>query len=325
MNRHLTPKRLRLLIQAVFCLFCIWTGVRFQQFLLWASAKTEVFSPRPPAVEGFLPISAFMALKQFLLTGVWDQIHPAGLTLLLTALGIAFILRKGFCATICPVGFLHNLLERVGRALGFSRTPGPRLSTALTVPKYLLLGFFVWITWMQMDVPSIRQFLTGSYNLTADARMLDFFLAPSTIALTVLGVLALLALIVPSFWCRALCPYGALLGLASMLSPLAVHRAQDKCIDCGKCNQACPSGIDVKTKDRVGSPECIGCMQCVGACPVEGCLEARIAGRWRVSPLLVLAAAAALLLAAWALAEATGHWDNAIPPTMLKRIYMPKG
>ncbi|BBD06846.1 4Fe-4S binding protein [Desulfovibrio ferrophilus] len=321
----MTPQRLRLLIQSAFCLFCLWAGVRFYQFILWTGGKAEAFTPRPPSVEGFLPISAFMALKQFLLTGLWDRVHPAGLTLLLVAMGTALALRKGFCATICPVGFIHNLLERAGRTLGTVHAPGPKLGKALSVPKYLVLGFFIWTTWVQMDARAINQFLSSTYNLTADARMLDFFLAPSTISITVLVVLGLLAMVVPSFWCRALCPYGALLGLASLFSPLAVHRKQDQCIDCGKCNRACPTGINVMSKQRVGTPECIGCMQCVGACPVQGCLEPRMAGRWRISPLLVLTGAAVLLLIAWAWAAATGHWDNGIPAIMQKRIYMMMG
>lgn len=323
MHRHLTPARLRLVLQLAFTLFCLWIGLRFVQFMSWVGGSGE-FVPRPPAVEGFLPIAAFMALKQWLVTGVWDRMHPAGLTLFMAALTIAFVLRKGFCATICPVGFAHNLLERAGRALGLVRRPGPKLSRILTWPKYLMLGFFVWTIWVGMDARAIGQFLSSSYSMAADARMLDFFMSPSGVSLTVIVVLAVLALVVPSFWCRALCPYGALLGVFSWFSPLAVTRDAETCVDCGRCNRACPMGIEVRKKTRVGSPECMGCMHCVGACPVSGCLTPRV-GRRRVSPLAVLAASAVVLLLFWAWARATGHWDNGLPPVMLRRLYLMGG
>ena len=46
---------------------------------------------------------------------------------------------------------------------------------------------------------------------------------------------------VQNFWCRYLCPYGALLGLTSLLSPLRIRREPAACIDCAKCAKACPS------------------------------------------------------------------------------------
>jgi len=325
MRNPLTPARLRLILQSAFCLYCLWIGLRFFLFLSWAQGRSETFVPRPSSVEGFLPIAAFMALKQWITTGLWDQVHPAGLAILLAAIVIALVLRKGFCAVICPVGFAHNLMQRAGRALGLTRRPGPRLSRIMAAPKYLMLGFFAWTIWVNMPAQAIRQFLNSPYNFTADARMLDFFLSPSTTALAILVLLAVLALIVPSFWCRTLCPYGALLGLVSLFSPVAVHRDGETCVDCGRCNRACPSGIDVRHKDRVGSPECIGCMQCVDACPVPHCLEARAAGKWRVPPLAVLGGVVVLLVLAWAVASATGHWDNTLPQTMLRRFYMMGG
>ena len=315
------PARLRLILQSAFCLYCLWVGWRFLQFVHWATGRSDTFVARPASVEGFLPISAFMALKPLIATGAWDGIHPAGLTILLAALAMALILRKGFCATICPVGFIHNLLERAGRALGVSREPGPRLAAALGLPKYLGLAFFVWSTWVVMDLPSAQRFLRSSFNMVADARMLDFFLSPSPTALAILGVLAVLGLVVRGFWCRFLCPYGALLGLVALASPLALSRDKQTCIDCKRCTRACPSGIRVHETTRVNTPNCMGCMQCAEACPVPDCLTPRLA-RKRLPLYAAPLACAALLLALWLWAESTGHWTNPLPPGMLKRIYM---
>ena len=95
---------LRKAVQAAFTFFCIYVGIRFYQYYLWITSRSTSFVPRPPSVEAFLPISALMSLKKLLLTGVYDSIHPAGLSIFLAALAIALIARKGFCGWICPVG-----------------------------------------------------------------------------------------------------------------------------------------------------------------------------------------------------------------------------
>ena len=295
-------------------------GLRFAAFLAWATGKSELFVPRPGAVEGFLPISALLGLRQWLSTGQWDAVHPAGLTILLAVLVMALLFRKGFCGYVCPVGFLSSLLERAGRRVGLAKVPPRKLDLALTGLKYLGLGFFVFTAFFAMDLRSVQGFLDAPYNRVADARMLAFFTDPSALSLTVLGVLGALTLIVRNFWCRYLCPYGALLGLFSWLGPVAVVRDPDSCIGCGKCSRGCPAGIPVEERKTVRSPECIGCAECVGHCPVEGCLSIR-AGRVRLPWYVLGAGSAAVLLLFWAWAKTTGHWDATLPPAMLKRLY----
>lgn len=111
--------KLRIFIQSVFALLCLGAGYQFFHFYLWAVGKSDVYVPRPPSVEGFLPISALLGLKRFVLTGRYDDVHPAGLTIFLAALTIALLLRKGFCGWICPVGFASNLIEKAGKKIQF--------------------------------------------------------------------------------------------------------------------------------------------------------------------------------------------------------------
>src|SRR5210317_2140562 len=106
--RHNCIRLLRTLVQAGFTLFCLYTGYRFYLFYLWGTGQSLTYVPRPPSVEAFLPISALVGLKRLVLSGHYDMIHPAGLTIFLAAIFIAILLRKGFCGWICPVGFASN-------------------------------------------------------------------------------------------------------------------------------------------------------------------------------------------------------------------------
>jgi len=315
----ITPDRFRTAVQTAFTLFSLYAGYRFILFLNWASGRSDVFTPKPGAVEGFLPISALLGFRRLVSSGLWDRAHPAGLAVFLAALVMAFLFRKGFCGYVCPVGFLSGLLERAGRKLGLARIPPRKLDLTLHALKYLGMGGFV-VAVFTMSPRALDYFLRSPFNMTSDASMLDFFLHPSGTALSVLAVLALLSLLVRNFWCRYLCPYGALLGLLAWFGPVRVERDKDACVHCGKCSASCPSGIKVEEKDRVLSPECIGCGQCVGACPVKGCLEFKALGR-RVPWATVAVGAVLVLLAARVWAGYAGVWDSPLPPDMLKRIY----
>lgn len=321
MLNKITPTRFRFGIQAVFTLFCLYVGLRFAAFLAWVMGRSETFVAKPGAVEAFLPISALLGLRQLLERGVWDTVHPAGLAIFVAVLLMAFVFRKGFCGYICPIGFLSNLLERLGRRVGLAKVPYNWVDRLLGLIKYGLLGFFLYAVCFAMDSRSLESFISGPYNLVADAKMLAFFTSPSTLSLTVVGVLIVLSVLVRNFWCRYLCPYGALLGLLAWLGPTHVKRDSATCIDCEKCSRQCPSGIAVHEKNTVRSPECIGCGECVGVCPVGDCLTFSVLGRVKISWIAIGVGSVLTLLMVWGLAKATGHWDNQMPPFMLKRLY----
>ena len=67
------------------------------------------------------------------------------------------------------------------------------------------------------------------------------------------------------FFCKYICPAGALYGIISKISPYKIKRSP--CSNCGLCSKKCPMGIDVAKQETVNSAECISCGICVGTCP----------------------------------------------------------
>ena len=305
---------LRSVIQAAFIILCIWIGIEFHFFMKWGlSGGMEAYRSRPPGVEGFLPISALMSLKFWLQTGVINAVHPSGVFILLAVVGVSLALKKAFCSWLCPIGTLSESLWMLGRRLFKRNLQLPRwLDYPLRLLKYVFLFFFGFSIW-NMDVSSLEAFIFSPYNKMADVKMYLFFAEISTVAFWAIIVLVLLSVVIKNFWCRFLCPYGALLGIVGWLSPLKITRNVSTCIDCELCTKACPANIRVHRAIRVWSDECTSCLSCLEVCPVKQTLDVRVSPAGRAVPNIVLAGlVAAVFVAVTGLAILTGNWQNAI-------------
>jgi len=240
----------------------------------------------------------------------------------LAIVGVSLVVKKAFCSWLCPVGTLSESLWMLGQKLFRRNWTVPRwLDYPLRSIKYLLLFFFVWSI-VQMDVGALAGFIYSPYNRVADIKMYLFFAEISGTALWTIGLLMLLSVFVKNFWCRFLCPYGALLGIVGWFSPLKVTRTASTCIDCELCTKACPANIKVHTAGRVWSDECTSCFACVQACPVKNTLEVRARAQGRAVPFWVLGTlVAALFVAVTGIAMLSGHWQNGISQQEYQRRF----
>ncbi len=314
--------------QGAFFLLNLWLGAKFYFWVRqfedgWINSNLR----RPAGVEGWLPIAGLMNLKYLLRTGTIPRVHPAALFLLLTFLSMAFLFRKAFCSWLCPIGTISEYLWRAGKKMFKRNFYLPRwLDLPLRGLKYFLLGFFLWAI-STMSVTGIRDFMLSPYGLIADVKMLNFFRHIGETGLIVLGIFVVASVFVPNFWCRFLCPYGALLGLTSWLSPARIRRNTDICIDCAKCAKACPSALPVDKLVQIRSVECTGCLECVAVCPAQDALALSLPKliatkpqRAAIPAWAMAAGIAVLFLGVAGFAKATGHWESAIPTSVYERL-----
>jgi polyferredoxin len=310
--RYVQP--LRILIQFCFLGFMLWLGLRFYQFVDYVrSGGATPFVPRPDGIEGFLPISGLLGTASWLKGSGINAIHPAAVVIFVTVLLLALFLRRSFCSWICPGAVVSECSWKAGFKL-LRRNPRlPRwLDLSLRGVKYLLLAFFVYSVAVAMSPAALEAFIQSDYHKLADVRLLDFFRHLSPLALGVIVTLLLLSFPLKNPLCRYLCPYGALLGLVAMLSPVRVTRSAERCVSCGVCSQVCPTYIDVMHTTSVTSPECIGCWRCVSHCRFNQALSMRAAG-WYAVPGIVFALL--VVIAFWGgtlVGKATGHWQTAL-------------
>jgi polyferredoxin len=343
-------------VQSLFILLNVFLCVQFFFFVRYfETGATGPHVSRPAGVEGWLPIAGLMNVRYLIATGHIPAIHPAAMVLFLIFTAMSLIMKRAFCSWLCPVGTLSEYLWKAGRKLFGRNLVLPRwLDIPLRSVKYLLMAFFLVIVG-NMTAVALEDFMAQPYGIVADVKMLHFFLRMSSTGLIVVLVLLLLSVFIKNFWCRYACPYGAVMSLASLASPLKIRRDEESCISCGKCAKACPQNLPVDRLIQVRSAECTACMECVASCATQNALQfalpprqapaaagwptsaffwrmwgsptlptaAPIAQRWsgrRLQPIAAVVLLAALFFGGVSLARITHHWQTNVPDDVYRQL-----
>ena len=306
---------IRRCVQVLFLIITLFIGIRFYMFAGQLSSVAAVTIARPAGVEAFLPISALVSLKYFLLTGIINKVHPAGLIIFIMILSTAILFKKVFCAWICPFGLLSDYLEKLHSYIfGRKTTLPPWLDFALRGIRYIIAGFFLWSVFFKMPAVDLKQFIQSPYNTFADIKMLEFFTNISAVSFRVIAALLILSLIIDHFWCRYLCPYGALLGIIGFFSLGKIKRDDEKCLKCGKCEKVCPGLIHIMEKKKINSLECSACLRCVDACPEQNVIKFSLFpgntdfNQKKIALVLIVFFAFGITAS-----KLSGHWQNNVP------------
>ena len=275
--------------------------------LLVTAHQTGRGSGRWTGVDFLCP---FGGLETFysLLTGDGFLKHTAASSVILLAgmLLMALIWRRSFCGNLCPLGTLQGIFGAAGRRLLRRRLVVPRgVDRVARYLKYAVLAWFALWTWQaaELVLRPYDPWVAWAHLTSAD------LLSTYLIGLIVLVVSLAGSLAYDRFFCKYLCPAGALLALLSRFSVLGIRRDPGACIDCGRCDKACMMNIDVATADVVTSAECISCNECVNACPVKGALQVETPGGRRATALAATGVVVAVMIAVVGVTTLAGSFD----------------
>ena len=173
---------------------------------------------------------------------------------ILIAVLVAALLGSGIAGLFDPISLLI-------RSLTLSVLPG--LNLAFNALFNALYGPHV----------SVLQLLSEGLRILFSQILLSFkqpyFRQGFFLGLILLVILAL-NLRITRFWCRALCPLGALLGFLSRWSILGLEKHPSHCEDCNRCLLDCQGGDDPIPGAQWRKAECHLCFNCVGDCPESG-------------------------------------------------------
>lgn len=145
--------------------------------------------------------------------------------------------------------FLASPLSLITRFYGLVVFPVMSFLSALILDLIRPLGDF-------LDISSISFAQIRTIRFSSQFFILFFFI-----------VIFSLVKFSSRFWCRYLCPSGALLALVSS-KPIIRRQVSDQCNQCGKCTRKCPmSAIDKEIPEKTFYSECIVCTTCEAICP----------------------------------------------------------
>ena len=221
-----------------------------------------------PAAVTSCPIGSM----QLFLAGAKQSVSMAVAGFLLTT-GVVF--GRFICGYVCPVGLIQDLLYKIKT---------PKLNARLRYLKFLkyaVLALFVFILPFAvrhelsgLGSPWFCEYICPSGTIFAAFPLMavnDFLRAMAGVQFLFKAVLAigimLVSVVVFRFFCRVLCPLGAIYSLFNRFAIFRMHCDVGKCVACGKCREKCLVHID--PAKQVNSPECIRCGKCVSACNTQ--------------------------------------------------------
>lgn len=231
------------------------------------------------SIHALCPYGGLESLYSLIGSGTFIQkIYSGTMVLFVLTIIIALLFRRSFCGLICPFGALQEFFGLLGKKIFKKSFKIPqKFDSYLRYLKYVVLLitiYYAWKTaglWMSPYDPwATYAHLSEGISSLIGENLIGFIL----LIVTVIG-----SILYDRFFCKYLCPMGAIYGIIGKVSPHKIVRNSDKCINCGLCSKNCPMNIDVAKSNHITSSECINCQLCVLSCPKEGCLEARQASK----------------------------------------------
>jgi ferredoxin-type protein NapH len=184
---------------------------------------------------------------------LWSLLIPVLVTV---ALG------RVFCGWICPMNTLLEAVDKLRRLLRLVEIRERDVRFSLK-NKYLVLAVVLGLVGLT-GVPCIAMF----YPPATMSREMHLMVFGSTIGIgsyLILVICAIELFVSKRWWCRYICPGGALYSLLGRFRLLRVVRHEKNCVACGDCVRACQFGLAPMLVPVTGM-ECTNCGSCVRAC-----------------------------------------------------------
>lgn len=248
------------------------------------------------------PVRLFLDFDPLILVTTLLSAHAAARAFYLSLITIAITLLFGrvFCGWACPFGTLNNLVGSFRR-----KSPAGLYIRGYRIKYYVLIAILASSIFMLQPTGlvdplsllirslsisiyplfnyGVRSFFDAIYSVnpfglaaasepvyTALKKTVLSFEQPAFDQSALIGALFLfilgLNLIEKRFWCKYLCPLGALLGILSRYSFLK-RSVSEGCTSCGACATVCQGNAEPHAKEHWRETECLVCGNCDDICP----------------------------------------------------------
>lgn len=223
--------------------------------------------------EIFLVLDPLVAISTSIASRTWAW--SLGFAALILAIGVA--VPRGFCGYLCPLGTLIDIFDSV---IG-TRVESLRVADDgwwVHIKYYLLAGSLmcamggVLVTGFVAAIPVVTRgclfiFDPLQTGLTRGWHQVPPIEAGHFVSLALFFAVLGLGLLQPRFWCKYVCPSGAVFSVFNLFRATE-RKVEDTCIHCNKCVEICPFDA-IKPDFTTRVTDCTLCQTCGGACPVD--------------------------------------------------------
>jgi ferredoxin-type protein NapH len=191
-----------------------------------------------------------------------------------TLLLFGLVAGRWICGWLCPFGLLEDVLYRIpGRKVKVpSKLRWLRFTRYAVLLVLVILLPMLVVNFAGLGEPWFCKYVCPSGTIfgalplmavNSDLRAAAGLLFAWKVGLA-LAIVAV-SVIIYRFFCRFICPLGAVYGLMNRLALYRMHVEKQSCDGCGACANACK--LDIDPRKTPNSPDCIRCGDCLKACP----------------------------------------------------------
>lgn len=260
--------------------------ILFFGIVLWLSLSHMADKTTTPPLCSYCPMGGLAGLYFFLISGgqfLWKLTY-ANFIILGGLILMGLVVKSGFCGWMCPFGSLQEWINRLFRKIKvrLPRIKNDRLSQVsmkLRWIKYVVLAAVILSTAVTGRLifrdwdPFLAFFHFGHGNLASTAYL-------------IMWIVLFLSIFIDRFWCKYLCPLGAVIGLIGKPSWIRVQRNEEECTNCQLCDKSCPMNLKPSQMQGVTSVECNSCLDCLDVHPNIRALELKTKGGLKMSKYL---------------------------------------
>ncbi len=182
---------------------------------------------------------------------------------------LALVLGRVYCSWMCPAGLLFELSDKIRRVLPFAEIKPGQVKFSHG-NKYVFLATGLAFTAV-VGLPVLGHI----YPPAVMSRLAHGLIYGTAIAGTITILVVMMAFeiaVSPRWWCRTMCPGGALFGLLGWIRPVRIRLDAKRCTGCRDCEVVCPMGLD-PVKQSYGI-ECDNCALCLKSCGEDALIYA---------------------------------------------------
>ncbi|EKQ56552.1 MULTISPECIES: FMN-binding protein [unclassified Clostridium] len=178
---------------------------------------------------------------------------------------LTIIAGRWFCGWMCAFGAYNDLIYFISKKIFKSKFKvNEKVDSILKYAKYVVLIFIIIISW---TIGSNILESTSPWDVFGQITNISTVISNLLIGLVLLALITIGAFFVERFFCRYLCPLGAVFSIISKIGITKINKPKADCGKCRACTINCSMGLQLYKVDKVKGGDCINCLKCTEVCP----------------------------------------------------------